>query len=88
LELLRAVCLAALTGLVALPIGLVLAWVLLAVVNVEAFGWRLPIHFFPLSYVSLGLLTLLAAFLAALWPAIKLARIEPQTLLRVFSNDR
>jgi putative ABC transport system permease protein len=38
LELLRAVGLAALTALAALPLGLALAWVLLAVVNVEAFA--------------------------------------------------
>ena len=31
----------------ALPLGLALAWVLLAVVNVEAFGWRLPMQVFP-----------------------------------------
>ena len=88
LELLRAVCLAALTGLFAVPLGLVLAWVLLAVVNVEAFGWRLPMYVFPLDYLKLGTLTLLAAFLAALWPAVRLARTDAQSLLKVFSNER
>ena len=88
LELLRAVCLAALTGLFAVPLGLVLAWVLLAVVNVEAFGWRLPMYLFPLDYLKLGALTLLAAFLAALWPAVRLARTDAQSLLKVFSNER
>ena len=41
-EVLRAVILAAFTSLMALGLGLLLAWVLLAVINVEAFGWRLP----------------------------------------------
>jgi putative ABC transport system permease protein len=88
LELTRALCLAGLTAVLALPLGLLLAWVLLAVVNVEAFGWRLPLFFFPRDYLGLGLLAALAAFLAALWPAIRLARIPPQTLLKVFSNER
>ena len=88
LELVRAVVLAAMTGVLALPLGLALAWVLLAVVNVEAFGWRLPMFFFPIDYLQLGLLTLLAAFLAATWPALRLSRTDPQALLRVFSNDR
>jgi putative ABC transport system permease protein len=61
--------LAALTGALALPLGLALAWVLLAVVNVEAFGWRLPMYLFPLDYLARGL-ALLAAGLAALWPAL------------------
>ena len=84
----RAVSLAALTGVLAVPLGLLLAWVLLAVVNVEAFGWRLPMFLFPGDMLRLGALTLCAAFLAALWPALKLARIPPQMLLKVFTNER
>jgi putative ABC transport system permease protein len=88
LDLLRAVMLAALTGALALPLGLALAWALLAVVNVEAFGWRLPMYLFPLDYLRLGGLALLAACLAALWPAIQLSRTPPARLLGVFSNER
>lgn len=88
LELLRALCLAGLTSVLALPLGLLLAWVLLAVVNVEAFGWRLPMFLFPKEYAALGALTAIAAFLAALWPAVRLARTPPQALLKVFSNER
>lgn len=87
-ELLRAVLLAALTTVVAIPVGLVLAWSLLAVVNVEAFGWRLPMFLFPSQWLVLGGLTLLAAVLAALWPAQKLARTPPGDLLKVFANER
>jgi len=87
-ELLRAVCLASMTAVLSVPVGLVLAWVLLAVINVEAFGWRLPMYIFPADYLRLGALTLLAAFLAALWPALKLARTDAQSLLKVFSNER
>ena len=42
LELGRALLLAGVTFAAALPLGLGLAWLLLHVVNVEAFGWRLP----------------------------------------------
>ena len=87
-ELLRAVLLAALTTVVAIPVGLVLTWSLLAVVNVEAFGWRLPMFLFPSQWLVLGSLTLLAAVLAALWPAQKLARTPPGDLLKVFANER
>ncbi|MGI3210138.1 FtsX-like permease family protein [Roseovarius tibetensis] len=86
LELLRAVILAALTLLVALPLGLALAWMLLAVINVEAFGWRLPMYLFPLDYVRLAAFALLAALLAALWPARRLARTPAAHLLKVFAN--
>ncbi|MEO0903446.1 MAG: FtsX-like permease family protein [Pseudomonadota bacterium] len=88
LELLRAVMLALLTAVVALPLGLALAWALLAVVNVAAFGWELPMYLFPADYARLGLFALLAAALAALWPARRLARTPPADLLKVFSNER
>ncbi len=88
LDMVRAVVLATLTGAVALPLGLALAWALLAVVNVEAFGWRLPMYLFPLDYLRLGALALLAAVLAALWPAWQLSRTPPAQLLGVFRHER
>lgn len=88
LELMRALILAALTLVFALPLGLALAWVLLALVNVEAFGWRLPMYLFPLDYARLAGLAILAALLAAAWPARRLARTPPAELLKVFANER
>ncbi len=88
LELVRAVSLAVLTTLLALPLGLALAWVLLAIVNVEAFGWELPMFLFPVDYARLGGFALVAAALAALWPAIRLARTPTGDLLKVFANER
>lgn len=87
-ELIRAVLLALLTTLCALPLGLALAWVLLAVVNVEAFGWRLPMYLFPVDYLRLTGFAVVAAVLAALWPARRLAKTPPSQLLKVFSNER
>lgn len=88
LELLRAVILAALVFVCALPLGLALAWVLLTIINVEAFGWQLPMYLFPLEYIQLGGYALFAAFLAACWPAFRLMRTPPSALLKVFANER
>ncbi|SLN31245.1 ABC transporter permease [Pseudooctadecabacter jejudonensis] len=88
IEVIRAVLLALLTAALALPLGLALAWTLLAVVNVEAFGWRLPMFLFPLDYLRLAVFAVVAAVLAALWPARRLARTRPADLLKVFSNER
>ncbi|MEX5728128.1 putative ABC transport system permease protein [Rhodovulum iodosum] len=88
LELVRALLLAALTMVLALPVGLVLAWALLSVVNVAAFGWRLPMHVFPADWLWLGALALAAAGLAAAWPALRLARMPPLRLLKVFADER
>jgi len=88
IELLRSLILAALTFALAVPVGLCLAWILLAIVNVEAFGWRLPMTLFPGDWLRLFALAMVAAALAALLPALRLARIPPTTLLKVFAHER
>ncbi|MDC1413184.1 ABC transporter permease [Amylibacter sp.] len=88
LELLRAVLLAGIVFVCAIPMGLALAWILLTIINVEAFGWQLPMYLFPLKYLELGVYALIAAFLAAMWPAVRLMRTPPSTLLRVFASER
>ena len=87
-ELARALGVTVLTAICAIPLGLALAWVLLAVVNVDAFGWRLPMDVFPWSYLKLCALALCAAAIAALWPAWRLSRIRPAQLLQVFASAR
>ncbi|MCK8463161.1 FtsX-like permease family protein [Aliiroseovarius sp. S1339] len=87
LELLRAVALSALVFLCAIPLGLALAWVLLTIVNVEAFGWQLPMYLFPTDYIKLGGYAMIAALLAAAWPSFRLMRTRPSTLLKVFANE-
>ena len=84
----KAVGLAALTALAALPLGLALAWVLTAVINPLAFGWRLPLVLFPGKWLTLLILALATACLAAAWPAWRLARAAPADLLRSFGNER
>lgn len=88
LELARAMALTVVVFACAIPVGLALAWVLLSIVNVEAFGWQLPMFFFPRDYFWLGLYALIAAGLAAAWPAWRLMRTPPSKLLKVFANER
>lgn len=88
LEVLRTLALWFATFIAAVPVGLGLAWVLLAIVNVEAFGWRLPLRIFPLDWLILGLAALLAALVSVFIPIRRLAKIGPAELLRVFTNER
>ena len=87
LSLWQMLLLASLTCLLAIPLGLALAWCLVNVVNVQAFGWRLPWHWFPLQWLQLIALALLAVLLASLGPLWRLARSGPQALLRRFTRD-
>jgi putative ABC transport system permease protein len=88
MEFLRSLMLACLTTVIALPVGLLLALILLRVINVQAFGWELPMHLFPKDWLVLAGYTVLAAALAAALPTLRMARSTPQDLLRVFTSER
>ncbi|WDY60304.1 ABC transporter permease [Pseudomonas sp. PSKL.D1] len=80
--------LSAFTVLLAIPLGLLLAWCLVAVVNVQAFGWRLPWHVFPVQLAQLAVLGLVTSLLASAWPLWQLARSQPAALLRQYASER
>jgi putative ABC transport system permease protein len=88
IELLKTMSVALITALLALPLGLLVAWCLIAIVNVKAFGWRLPFHVFPLQLIELLAVAMLAALLAALLPVLKLARMQPAALVKIFADER
>ncbi len=79
--------LAVLTLVLAVPLGLLLAWCLDAVINVQAFGWRLPLQVFPWQLAQLLALALLATLLASAWPLWQLYRSRPADLLRTFAHE-
>jgi putative ABC transport system permease protein len=88
IELLKTMSVALITTLLALPLGLLVAWCLIAVVNVKAFGWRLPFHVFPLQLFELLGVAMAAALFAALIPVLKLARMQPAALVKIFADER
>lgn len=88
IELTKTLSVALFTSLLAVPLGLLVAWCLIAIVNVKAFGWRLPFHVFPLRLVELVAVALIASLLAALLPVLRLARMQPASLVKVFANER
>jgi len=69
-------------GLLAIPVGTVLALVLVFVINRRSFGWTLQVELGPTILVHALLLALVAALLAGLYPALKMARTPPALTLR------
>jgi putative ABC transport system permease protein len=88
IELMKTLSVALITSLLALPLGLLVAWCLIAVVNVKAFGWRLPFQVFPLQLMQLLGVAMLASLLATLLPILKLLRMQPAKLVKVFADER
>ncbi|BBI60914.1 hypothetical protein HSBAA_22200 [Vreelandella sulfidaeris] len=75
------------TGLLALPLGIAITWGLVAIINVAAFGWRLPLYLFP-SEMAVTLTTAVTvALLSAALPALRFWRTSPRTLLAEEANQ-
>ena len=87
LEALRSVALSALTFIFAVPIGLGVVFILTNHVNPEAFGWKLPIFYFPGQWLSLLLTTVIITLLASGVHSIKLAKASPAELLKASQYD-
>lgn len=71
LALYEAAALGGVAGLLALPMGLIMALVLIGVINLRSFGWSLQMVLQPAIFAQAWLLALGAALLAGLWPALK-----------------
>jgi putative ABC transport system permease protein len=72
----------AIAGLLALPVGLLLASVLIFVINRRSFGWTMPLDVAPLVLGQGLLLAVLAGLLAGLYPAWTMSRASPAEALR------
>lgn len=64
-------------GLLALPLGGALAWLLVAEVNPRAFGWSMALRFEPGGALAALLAAPLLALLGALYPAWRSWRLQP-----------
>jgi len=71
-----------LSGLAAVPLGLVMAWVLIEVINRRAFGWQMDILVSPQVLLAAVSFSVGAALLAGLYPAYRAAISQPALAMR------
>lgn len=69
-------------GLLAVPLGLLLATLLVMVINRRSFGWSMTVTIDPAILVQGVLLAVAAALLAGVYPAYRMARTSPALALR------
>lgn len=69
-------------GIMALPIGIVLALVLIYVINVRSFGWSMDMTLDATEFFQAFAVALVAALLAGLYPAYRLSHLIPAAALR------
>ena len=82
LVLMQTAIMGLLAGVLALPLGVLMADVLIHVVNLRAFGWTLTSSIpWPVLFEAL-ILSLTAALLAGCYPAWRASQVAPARLLR------
>ena len=69
-------------GILSLPLGLAIAWLLIHVINRRSFGWTMTTHVDPSLLLQAVVLALSAAWLAGLYPSYRMARTPPTLALR------
>lgn len=74
--------LGAAAGLLAAPLGLVLAWFLVQVINMRAFGWSMGFHPDPATLGQGWVLAVAAALLGGVYPAWRSGQSQPARDLR------
>jgi putative ABC transport system permease protein len=82
LTLLETGLMGTLAGLFAMPLGFVLAWILIYVINVRSFGWTLQMALEGQYFWQALLVAIAAALLAGLYPALRLGRINIAAAIR------
>ncbi|MCU7493850.1 MAG: FtsX-like permease family protein [Ignavibacteria bacterium] len=71
-----------LSGFLSLPLGNVLAWILIYIINRRSFGWTMQYLILPGVLLEAIIVALAAALLAGIYPAFKMARTRPAIALR------
>lgn len=69
-------------GLMAVPVGTVLAWVLVYIINIRSFGWSMQLLLRPEFYSQALGVALIAALLAGIYPALRIGSILPARAVR------
>ena len=71
-----------LSGIAAIPLGLVMAWLLIKVINRRAFGWQMDMTVDPGVLLTALALAIGAALIAGIYPAYRAASARPALAMR------
>jgi len=82
LTLTESVLMGLIAGLLSMPTGALLAWLLIHVINLRSFGWTIQLQGSAQVFLEALLLGVVAALLAAVYPALRQSRLSVAEGLR------
>jgi putative ABC transport system permease protein len=69
-------------GILALPLGCILATILVYIINKRSFGWTMQFEIMPSILIEAMILSIVAALLAGIYPGYKMSKTSPANALR------
>jgi putative ABC transport system permease protein len=69
-------------GILAMPVGWLLAWILIYVINRRSFGWTLQMDLEPAYFLQALAVAVIAAILAGIYPAYRLSKMVIASAIR------
>ncbi|HSW55478.1 MAG TPA: FtsX-like permease family protein [Ignavibacteriaceae bacterium] len=69
-------------GVLALPLGNILAAILVYIINKRSFGWTMQFEILPSIMIEAMIVSLAAALLAGIYPGYKMSKTSPANALR------
>ena len=82
LTLLETGLMGSIAGVLAMPLGYALAWILIYVINVRSFGWTLQMQLQPSYFWQSLIVAVIAGLLAGIYPAWRLGNMVVATAIR------
>ena len=71
----------------AIPVGLILCFLLTNYLNVSAFGWKLPYNFYPNMWGKTFLISLLCSLLAIMLPTYLMFKNSASLMIKRYKNE-
>lgn len=72
----------AVAGVLAIPTGLVLSFILIYIINRRSFGWTLQLQLDPAPFVQALIVAVVAALLAGIYPAYRMSKLAAAEAIR------
>ncbi len=71
-----------LSGILSIPLGLIMAYILVNVINLKSFGWTISFLIKPIYLIEAVFISLLAAMLAGIYPSVIFSKIRISEAIR------
>ncbi|UCC17981.1 MAG: hypothetical protein JSU58_05365, partial [Dehalococcoidales bacterium] len=68
--------------LFSIPLGIIMAVVLIFVINLRSFGWSMSMSITPASIIEAVAIAVVTSLLASIYPAWRMSKISPVEALR------